>query len=117
MTPEEDKVQRFLDQFGSEDEFIAWCRGNGVRGCPVQAFECLMSEAIVHATGVETSISTDRIIGQHTFPGLGGWRLAGVYGSTRHPMPAPLEWTPKRFDHDVWPDLTRPCNGPRQPRG
>ena len=100
MTPEEDKVQRFLDQFSSEDEFLAHCRVNGVRGCPVQSTDCLLSVAIFRATGIETAISCQ---------GNPGWR-AKVSGHwlPRRALPCALARTPLRFDYRMWPDLIRP---------
>ena len=101
MTPEEDKVQRYLDQFGSEDEFLAHCRVNGVKGCPVQSTDCLLSVAIFRATGAEVAI--------YTAYG-GGWRAKiSRHWLGRHALPGPLTRIAKQFDNRLWPDLIAPA--------
>lgn len=97
MTPQAEKVEQFLNQFGHEDEFIAWCEGQGVKGVPWMGAQCLLSEAVHRATGLtgiyvgyvdkDSRVSVDHQV------------------SVR--VPAPISAVPLKFDMGKWPDLDR----------
>lgn len=97
MTPQEEKVHLFLHQFRAEDEFIAWCEGNGVKGRTCDKTLCLISQAIGAATGV------DAVVGYGEYQVRYGPRK-NDYGPLIA-LPPRLAETPRRFDLRRWPKL------------
>lgn len=87
-----EKVQGFLDQFGSAEEFVGWCEVQGVKGYRTESAACLVANAIETATGVEVSV------------GHGAWALPAL-GSETQLLPPALRRVPEDFDMGRYPHL------------
>jgi len=93
----EEKVMMFLRQFGSEEEFIGWCEVQGVKGIMGASSRCLVTQAVLQATGVPiaTGIATwVQRAGEGLDRGEAAWML-----------PLDLLDVPRKFDSYAWPHL------------
>ena len=91
MTPDAQKVTRFLNSFTDPEQFRTYCQGQGIKarvGCPHQ---CLLATAIESATGVAVSM------------GAWDWNLRA--GGRNIPTTALMRDIIYAFDGRRWPEL------------